>query len=403
VAVLPDRFDGPSLALLTAGHGVIDFCQGAVPALLPYLIEQHELRYAAAAGFVLAGSLASSIVQPLFGMYADRVSPRWLIPASLLGAAIGLVGAALAPAYAVAIFCAAVSGLGVAAFHPEAARRVYLASGLRRTTGMSYFSVGGTVGFALAPVFVAVMLALLGANGVACVIAPALVLAMLFGTMSATGEAGPEMVARERSAGPPQWHAFLLLGGVIVVRSGAFMGLMSFLALYWVGALGGTPGAGNIALSVLLGSTVIGAILGGRLADHWGRRRLVRTSLIGGTLLIALFGAAPNTLTVSLLLIPLGVVLSAGSSALIVLGQEYLPGRVGVASGVTIGLAVSCGGAAAPLLGLAADAYGVAIVPSLIAALSLVASLLSLGLPLPREHRAVVRVASPVTLTVSRA
>ena len=402
-AALPDLFDGRSLALLTAGHCVIDFCQGAVPALMPYLREQHHLPYAAAAGFLLAGSLASSVVQPLFGIYADRVSPKWLIPVSLLGAAAGLIGAALAPAYAVAIFCAAVSGLGVAAFHPDAARRVHLASGLHRTTGMSYFSVGGTVGFALAPVFVALVLTFLGTNGIAWVIAPALLLAVLFGLCSSLGSAAPASVAPERGAGPAQWRAFSILGAVIVVRSAAFMGLMAFLALYWVGALGGTAGAGNIALSVLLGSTVIGALLGGRLADSWGRRRLIRASLFGGTLLIALLGMAPNTFVLSLLLVPTGVVLSAGSSALIVIGQEYLPGRVGVASGVTIGLAVSCGGAAAPLLGLAADAHGVGIVPALIAGLSLIASLLSLGLPTPREHRPAVRVANPVTLTAAPA
>jgi FSR family fosmidomycin resistance protein-like MFS transporter len=41
-----------------------------------------------------------------------------------------------------------------------------------------------------------------------------------------------------------------------------------------------------------------------------------------------------------------------------VLGQEYLPGRVGTASGVTIGLAVTLGGLVAPLLGRFADVHG---------------------------------------------
>ena len=40
----------------------------------------------------------------------------------------------------------------------------------------------------------------------------------------------------------------------------------------------------------------------------------------------------------------------------IVMGQEYLPGRIGVASGVTIGLSIGLGGVGAPLLGLLADA-----------------------------------------------
>jgi FSR family fosmidomycin resistance protein-like MFS transporter len=40
------------------------------------------------------------------------------------------------------------------------------------------------------------------------------------------------------------------------------------------------------------------------------------------------------------------------------MGQEYLPGRIGVASGVTIGLSIGLGGLGAPLLGLLADAQG---------------------------------------------
>ena len=39
----------------------------------------------------------------------------------------------------------------------------------------------------------------------------------------------------------------------------------------------------------------------------------------------------------------------------VTLGQDYLPGRVGTASGVTLGLAVSLGGVASPLIALIAD------------------------------------------------
>ena len=40
----------------------------------------------------------------------------------------------------------------------------------------------------------------------------------------------------------------------------------------------------------------------------------------------------------------------------VTLAQDYLPNRVGTASGVTLGLAVSIGGVAAPGLGALADA-----------------------------------------------
>jgi FSR family fosmidomycin resistance protein-like MFS transporter len=67
-------------------------------------------------------------------------------------------------------------------------------------------------------------------------------------------------------------------------------------------------------------------------------------------------------------------------SVQVTLGQEYLPNRIGTASGVTIGLAVSAGGAVAPLVGLLADAHGLARALGGLLALPPLALLLSLRL-----------------------
>ena len=63
------------------------------------------------------------------------------------------------------------------------------------------------------------------------------------------------------------------------------------------------------------------------------------------------------------------------------MGQEYLPGREGIAGGVTMGLAIGLGGAGVPLLGLLADRWGVASVFGPLAALPLLAAALVLTLP----------------------
>src|SRR5260221_12359116 len=159
----PAPFNRRAIGLLTAGHWMIDLTQGAVAALMPFFVARHPLDYAAASAIVLASSLASTIVQPIFGFYADRVSAPWLLPASLLAAMGGVVAAALAPSYALVLVAVAVSGLGVAAYHPEAARLVNYAAGTRLTTGMSYFAVGGGIGFAGAPLLIAAALNLAGA------------------------------------------------------------------------------------------------------------------------------------------------------------------------------------------------------------------------------------------------
>lgn len=377
------------IALLTVSHCVIDLCQAVVPALLPFFIERYHLSYADAAALVLASSLASSIVQPLFGSLADRLSTPWLLPVSLIAAGGGLVLAGLSPLYGVAMAAVAVSGLGVAAFHPEAARLMNFASGTRRTIGMSVFSLGGNAGFALGPVLAASLLIGLGQRGLLALLLPPALAATLL--MSARNRLST-LAARHRPATgngverpPAQWRAFSVLGLMVLFRSAVFTGLNTFLALYWIGRLGQTKEAGAIALTLFLTSGVVGTLLGGWVADRWGRRTLIRGSLVSVTLFVALLATTQNVTLATLLLLPLGLSLFASTSAMVVLGQEYLPGRVGVASGVTIGLAVSCGGAAAPLLGWAADLHGIAILPMMLAALGGLATVIAFALPSPRS------------------
>src|SRR5512136_1636129 len=107
------------LIILGIGHLATDINQGALPALLPFLIAAYQLSYSAAAGLVFAANIFSSLIQPVFGHFADRLSKTWLIPAGMLlsGAGIALIG--VAPGYWFIFAVVALSGIGVAAFHPE--------------------------------------------------------------------------------------------------------------------------------------------------------------------------------------------------------------------------------------------------------------------------------------------
>ena len=62
------------ITLLTAGHFFTDINQGALPAILPFLVLDQGMSYTAAAGLVFAANAASAVIQPLFGFWADRLS-----------------------------------------------------------------------------------------------------------------------------------------------------------------------------------------------------------------------------------------------------------------------------------------------------------------------------------------
>ena len=92
------------------------------------------------------------------------------------------------------------------------------------------------------------------------------------------------------------------------------------------------------------------------------------------------------------LLVPIALALYLPFSVLVVMGQEYLPNRVGTASGVTLGLAVTAGGLAAPILGAVADRWGIGAPLLVVSALPLLAVALALTLPDSRAGAAPVAV-----------
>jgi FSR family fosmidomycin resistance protein-like MFS transporter len=86
------------------------------------------------------------------------------------------------------------------------------------------------------------------------------------------------------------------------------------------------------------------------------------------------------------LLILIGFALYAPLSPMTVMGQKFLPNHIGLSAGVTIGLSVSIGGIAAPLLGRVADLYGLSPVMHILAALSALPALLAWALPKPDDE-----------------
>ena len=165
--------------LLSAGHLSTDITQGALPAILPFLKDAHQLNYTQLGGLVFAMSVTSSVVQPMFGYYADRISLPWLMPVGLLLTGLGMSLVGVAPNYWLILLVVSICGLGVAAFHPEAARLANRVSAENKATAMSIFSFGGNAGFALGPLLLTGVLALLKMPGTLLLALPCLCMALL--------------------------------------------------------------------------------------------------------------------------------------------------------------------------------------------------------------------------------
>ncbi|ATL31977.1 MFS transporter [Streptomyces formicae] len=344
------------LTLLSLGHACVDIYQGAVAALVPFFVAERAYTYAAASGIVLAASLLSSVVQPLFGALTDKWRMPWLLPVSTLIGGIGVAFAGVSDDYVVTLVVVALSGVGVAAYHPEAARVARGASGGSHT-GMSWFSLGGNLGFAAAPLLVSAVIATGGLRASPLLVVPALIGAALCVAALRGLKSGTEMHSSLRAEveGRDDWASFAKLSGAIVCRSIVFIGLSTFVSLYVRERTGGGDVAGTAALFVLYLGGAVGTVAGGRLATRYGRVPVVQWSYALTVLAVAGVVFVPGP--------PVYGCVALASAGLyvpfslhITLGQDYLPRRMGTASGVTLGLTVSIGGLASPLIGALADA-----------------------------------------------
>jgi MFS transporter, FSR family, fosmidomycin resistance protein len=374
------------MAALSSGHLATDFANGALPALLPFFVDKFALSYTLAAAVVLASAVSSSIVQPLFGLWSDRRGAIWLLPGGVALAGIGIGLASVASTYSLVLVCVVVSGLGVAAFHPEGSKFAAFAGGRRRASAMSLFSIGGNLGFALGPTVATPLVLAFGLTGGLLLALPGVAVGVsLLLLVPFLGSFAPERGRRVESDQPDRTGALLLLLGVIAFRSVAWFGLITFVPL-WEVSLGHSKAHGNHLLSLMLLAGGLGTLAAGPLADRFGRRPVLLASTAATGPLILVFvivGGVPGAIALA----GVGISVIGTFGVTMVMSQEYLPRHIGMASGLSIGLSIGLGGVGAVALGAVADSIDLRAAMYVAAAAAAVALVLVALLPSTRPSR----------------
>jgi FSR family fosmidomycin resistance protein-like MFS transporter len=371
------------LALLILAHAAVDVGAGALPALAQYLRTELDLTYTVTGLLVTSASLCGAAVQVLAGFVADRRRSLWMVPAGVALTAAGLALAGFAASPWAAAGALGVLALGPALFHPEAVRTAYQAAGSQRATVMGYFTLGGSVGWALGPTVVALLARAFGLPGLALWLAVGLPIAALL-AFSQRREGVLQRGELTRGEGEDLWAAYAVLMAIALLRGGVHVGVTVFYPGFLIDRLGQSREAAAAALSLLLAGGVVAAPALGRLADRWGRR-----GVLGGTMAV---------LAVVVLLLPFlrppwtypaVLVLGACSQGVLpialVLSQEFLPGHTALGGGMQVA-ASSVAALLATPFGLVADAFGVPAVLRLAAAMAAVGALLAAWLPAARTR-----------------
>lgn len=359
----------PAVYLFSLGHLSVDWCQGAIPALLPYFIRNYDLSYQAAGTLIFANVLVASVLQPLFGYYSDRISRPWFIPLGTLFCGISVALMGFCTSYSAIFAAAMLSGVGSAVFHPEAALMVNRIAVKAKGQALGTFSVGGNAGFAIGPIVAGICAYKLGIHSllifgiVNAVLAVALWTKMPYVLQQVSLFNKQETEKKAVKASENDWKAFGILSLPIFARSIGFTLSNTFIPIYWMTVLHASATQGTTALSILF---TIGACItfgGGLLADRFGYVKIIRAAFLCMVPTYLLLTHTTDIWVATALLLPAAVSIFMPYSPIVVLGQTYLAKNAGFASGVTLGLTTTLGGIFAPLVGGAADRWG--LVPAL--------------------------------------
>ena len=342
--------------LIAYGHTTVDFSQGAIAALMPFLVLQGGYSYSAAAGVMLTFSLVSSIIQPVLGIMGDKWRMRWLIPVSVFLSGAGIAAIGLVDSYWAVALLASAAGIGVAAFHPASASRAREVSGGDHVL-MSWYSLGGNFGFALGPVIVAITIGVFGLGATPLLMIPALTGTVAVLVLNKYGAAQPATKAGVDTNRRDDWVSFGRMSIAILCRSIVFVGIGTFIVLFMHEYRGVQEDLANASLFIFYIMGAFGTAIGGHLARRWNRTTLLRWSYLLSIPLLAGMFLIPGPIA-WVFIVLVALTLYVPFSLQVTLGQDYLPQHMSTASGVTLGLAVSVGGVATPLIGALADRVG---------------------------------------------
>lgn len=371
--------DGDKLAnyLTMLGHMCSDINQGAISAILPFLVASQGYSYTAVAMLVFAANIASAVVQPLFGWIGDKRPCPWFMALGVFLAGLGMFGIGYLPSYGLVVASAMLSGIGVAMFHPEGGRCANLAAGFAKASGMSIFAVGGNIGFFVGPVLTAVFVGAFGLAGTLVFLFPATLCAgVLLGFNKRFVALGRIDKASKAAGGKDDWSRFGLVMGVLSLRSIIDYGLMAFIPLFLMGVLGQGEAASSLMISLFAICGAVATVISGCASEKFGTHKLIVAGLGATAVFILVFVFGRSVALAAAMTVLLAISIDVFYPSAVALGMSYVPNHLGMASGLSYGVAICVGGVAEPFLGMAGDAVGLETVMFVLAAASLAATLL---------------------------
>lgn len=375
--------------LMMIAHLCDDLNQGALVAVIPFLVLHNGYSYAEVTALLLASNAASAIIQPLFGWLGDKKPRPWLMALGIFLAGIGMAGVGVLPNYPLIMASAMISGIGVAMFHPEGGRLGNLTAGEQKGKGMSIFAVGGKLGFTFGPLVATAAITLWGLPGTLIFIVPSTLCAavLLSQNKALLSYSSPDKKSADENLYKDNWLGFGFVMGAISCRSIMYYAFLSFIPLFLVYNLGQEEAFASSVISLFALVCAVGTIASGWAGQALGAKKLIIVSYACVAVEVIIF-AFNGSLVVALILIAvLALTCDISYPSAVAMGQSFVPHHLGMASGLSFGVMVCIGGLTTPVFGLIGDYFGLQVVMLCVTAIAILGIIITLFIPKNRPMK----------------
>jgi MFS transporter, FSR family, fosmidomycin resistance protein len=357
----PTRVQYGIVFVITLVHFTGDFYSSFFSPLLPAFVDKLGLTLTQVGLLTGLVRLLAFMIQPVVGYLSDRYEGRWFVFTGLFLAFFCIPFSGIAPNFYVLLLILSLGSLGSSMFHPATTGMVPLYSGNRTGFCLSIYNTGGTLAFALGPVFITWYVAHWGLEAMPWTGLLGLV-AFLFCFKYLPRPKSENLshlgfFKSLKTTLGPVYKIIFLIWLVMFLRAVTGQAFMTFMPIFLVDAGHPLPSVGLIVAFFIVAGTLSG-LLAGYMADRTGFRRIFFMSYLfmAPALMLYLYLPGPWVFAGAFVAgffvlapLPLGVVMA----------QKLVPQSRAMVSSLMMGLAYGLGGAVSPLVGGLADVYGI--------------------------------------------
>lgn len=358
------------LFIISVSHFLNDMIQSVVPSIYPMLKDDYGFTFTQIGIITLVFQLASSIMQPITGLYADRHPRPYSLAVGMCFTLVGLVVLAFADGFMPILLSVAVIGLGSSVFHPESSRVAQLASGGKKSLAQSIFQVGGNGGTAVGPLLAAIIVLPYGQRSISWFAIAAILACVLLIRVGAWYSAKlAYIINKERkrvtteSLLPRKTVRRSMLILVLLIFSKYFYTscMTSYFTFFLIDKFGVSVQSSQICLFAFLAALAIGTLAGGFFGDKFGRKYVIWVSILGSAP-FALAMPYVNFAWTIVFAVLAGLIIASAFSAIVVYATDLMPDKVGMVAGVFFGLMFGLGGLGSAFFGWLADVTSISFI-----------------------------------------